>query len=140
MKRNLASLFAIILPVSLTIVDGQAADEKETGMTFSSSQAPSPDVPPIIHDGVRYEQVNDTTGIDTDSPFGWMRATRIADGEVLWTRQIYTKETENPFGKSLAYVYFESMSLDAEAGFILVTNEDSERFRVDISTGDSVAD
>ena len=88
-------------------------------------------------DGVRYEQVRDTTGIETTDHNGWMRATSLADGAVLWTRQVYKVNVDPNRSGGGNWVYFRSMTLSDDGRAIIVENEAGKRFRVDTGTGDS---
>jgi hypothetical protein len=106
-------------------------------MTFSDSRIPPPHVPPLEAEGIRYEQVMDTTGIDTEDHRGWMRATRIEDGTVLWTSKVYTVKPIIEFGSDGGDVYFKQMEFAPDGGSILVTNEDGNRFEVKIVSGES---
>ncbi len=105
-------------------------------MELSGSRKPPPTVAPVEIGGVRFEQVMDTTGIETDDHRGWMRATDISAGQVLWTRQIYRSKSHDQLEASSGLVYFSHMSVGPD-GAIIVENESGARFSVDGATGDA---
>jgi hypothetical protein len=101
----------------------------------NASRRPPAQIAPVELDGVRFEQVLDTTGIDTQDHNGWLRATSIASGEVLWTRQIYAIAYDPTKPRGVQRVYFKSLSASSDGKSLLVENEAGTRFRVDAATG-----
>lgn len=99
----------------------------------ASRRAPA-EVPPVDLDGVRYEQVRYGDDVNPDDPNGWLRATSIADGTVLWTKQLYTMPPDT--GRGRAHVYFRSMAVGPDGATIVIVNEANETFSVDPATGD----
>lgn len=103
----------------------------------TASRRPPANIEPVILNGVRFEQVLDTTGIDTEDHNGWMRATSVESGDVLWTRQIYAVPFDETKERGVQRIYFKSLSVGPGGAFLIVENEASKRFQVDPESGDS---
>jgi hypothetical protein len=101
----------------------------------SLSRVPPKRVPAIERDGVRYDQVMDVADIDNRT--GWLRATRIDSGEVIWTKQVYRHELDPRMERDVQEVYFRSLAFDPARNAIVVENERGERFHVDPVSGES---
>lgn len=98
-----------------------------------SRRAPA-EVAPVELDGVRYEQVRYGDDVDPADPNGWLRATSIADGSVLWTKQLYTAPPDT--GRGRAHIYFRSMVIGPDGKSIVVVSEANDTFKVDPATGE----
>lgn len=103
----------------------------------SFSRPPPAQVAPVEVGGVRVEQVMDTTGIVTEDHSGWLRATAMSDGTVLWTRQIYTSDADSRMEGGLQRVFLRSMAVAPDGEAIVIENEAGGRYRVDPQTGES---
>jgi hypothetical protein len=97
---------------------------------FASRPAP-PEVPPVEHDGVRYEQ--DLRSHDATPPGGWLRAVDARSGQLLWEVKVY-RQAAPPPGLQAMGLYFRSLALGADRRSLDVESETGERYRVDLRT------
>ena len=117
----------------------QSTDTRSTNMVKgpSMSRRPPRTLGPIEKDGIRYEQVMDMPGIDNRT--GWLRATRMDSGEVIWTRQVYRHDIDPRMERDVQEFYFRSMELDPTGGAILIEDERGRHYSVDPASGESTA-
>lgn len=98
----------------------------------SASRPSSPEVPPVVLDGVRYEQdrYDDRAG---DQHGGYLAALDAATGECLWRVKVYTLAPQPPNAPALA-MYFRSMRLSPDGKALVIENEAGGVYRVDLAT------
>lgn len=98
----------------------------------TASRPSAPEVPPVEHQGVRYEQDrhDDSAG---DQPGGYLAATHIQSGARLWRIKVYAVPAAAP-GRPAMARYFRSMRLAPEGQALLIENEAGGVYRVDLAT------
>lgn len=98
-----------------------------------ASRAPPPVVPPVVHAGVRYEQLDDQrlAGIDPDA--NYLVARDVVSNAVLWTLQIYRTEVVPGLETDVQAVYFKSLQLSEDATELLIADEIGRHFVVDLA-------
>lgn len=133
-------LALLTAPVSLTTVIAapvhMPAQEVPHMPTPPSASRPSaPEVPPVVHDGVRYEQdrYDDRAG---DQRGGYLAAFDVATGQRLWRVKVYAIAPQPPGAPTLA-MYFRSMRLDPGCKALVIENEAGGVYRVDLATHES---
>lgn len=99
-------------------------------MTKSGSRIPAPVVSPIIHDGVRYEQVPNGLLAGFEQMGGYLVAIDESKGSTLWTLKVYDNQRKPEKEGDVQDVFFKSMALQAD-GSLLIENERGKKFRVD---------
>lgn len=101
----------------------------------SASRPSAPEVPPVVHDGVRYEQdrYDDRAG---DQRGGYLAAVDVATGQRLWRVKVYAIAPQPPGAPTLA-MYFRSMRLDPGCKALVIENEAGGVYRVDLATHES---
>jgi outer membrane protein assembly factor BamB len=98
----------------------------------STSRPPAPVVPPVVHQGVRYEQdrVDERQG---DTPGGYLVALDDKTGARLWRLQVY--ELKRPPGAPTGgFVYFASMRLSEDGAALEIKDETGVLYRVDLAS------
>jgi hypothetical protein len=105
--------------------------------TFPTSSRPSaPQIAPVEHQGVRYEQDrhDDSAG---DQPGGYLVAIDSKTGDRLWRLKVYNIARSGPPGTPALALYFRSMKLSAEGSALDIENEAGGIYRVDLKTQSS---
>ena len=99
-----------------------------------SSQASPPDVPAIVHAGVRYEQDRERQRRADAQRGGWLLAFDAATGARLWGVQVYANpyDAQSPVGSPSRW--FASMRLSADGARIEIEDTVGARFEVDLRT------
>lgn len=96
-----------------------------------ASRPAPPTVPPVTHDGVRYEQI--TNGIDAGLPTLTGNLAAVGpDGKRLWTLQVYARAIDPAREADVQWVYFKTMAFDPD-GRLRITNERNDSFLVDVT-------
>jgi hypothetical protein len=98
-----------------------------------ASRPSAPEVPPIDHQGVRYEQDrhDDRAG---DQPGGYLAATDIKTGQRLWRIQVYQVGEKGPAGAPVQARYFRAMQLAPDGASLIIENEAGGVYHVDLAT------
>lgn len=119
----------------------QAHQERETMVQASpqpaGSRRPPPQVDPVVHNGVRFEQARSGLPLDAEDTSGWMRATDEASGAEVWLKQIYQRPPVDgsvPAGGP-GVIYMKSIEIAGDR--LRVTNTLGAAFLVDPATGAS---
>lgn len=103
-----------------------------------ASRVPPPKVDALEWNGIRYEPAVSGLPLDATDVSGWMRATAIASGEVLWLVQVYTHpDPVDPFlpGGGRNMIPMKRISISGDR--IEVEDMRGRRFLVDPATGTS---
>lgn len=96
------------------------------------SRPPPPQVSPISHAGVRYEQVRNARALGGDQVTGYMAAVDEATGKQLWILKVYDNRPSPELEADVQLSYFKSMELQPGSDEIAVTNEAGRRFIVQL--------
>jgi len=99
----------------------------------SVSRPSSPEIAPIDHQGVRYEQGRHY-GRDGDQPGGYLTATDIKTGQRLWRIKVYTIAVPAVPGAPVFARYFRTMKLGADGSVLEIEDEVGAVYRVDLGT------
>ncbi len=99
-------------------------------MSKSGSRIPALQVPPVVKDGVRYEQVRNGIVAGLGQMGGYLAAVRVADGTQLWTLKVYDNARDPEREGDVQDVFFASMVLQDD-GTLLIENERGAKFVVD---------
>jgi hypothetical protein len=148
-------LVAAVLLVAaggLVACAGAAKQVADTGAASSASaiqrnqQMTSPDLPirasrraprrvePVVHDGVRYEQVIGKVLPEQDDSGRWLAAYDVATDKVLWGVKVYDTPHIAELERDVQAVFFASLQLDHGGRALLVANERGRRFSIDLAT------
>jgi hypothetical protein len=99
-----------------------------------SSRPPPPQVEPVEHGGIRYEQDLQSWRHGGTQPGGYLVAIDPASGERLWMLRVYEVAAHEAAGVSTPGRYFRSMGLAEGRDALAIENEAGERFLVDLRT------
>lgn len=136
MSAALRLLLAAVLGAAAFSATGSAAVLKgNTAMkaTPSADRPPPPDVPPIVHKGVRYEQDLGATAPAGTAAGGLLAAFDHASNARLWQLQVYTVVDRSPPGLSAPERYFHAMALVPGRDALWVDDETGSRYLVDLN-------
>ncbi|HET6803834.1 MAG TPA: hypothetical protein VFH59_00135 [Frateuria sp.] len=100
----------------------------------SGSRGRPPAVAPVVHDGVRYEQLKNLTA-EGLPPGGYVVATDVASGKRLWTSRLYASTVDPNIEADVQWTFFKAMRLDAAQGVLVVEDEKGRIYRVDLADG-----
>lgn len=98
-----------------------------------ASRGRPPTVPPIVHEGVRYEQMMNPT-LEELPPGGYLKATDVASGQTLWKARVYETILDPTRETDVQIVFFRSMGL-GKGDTLLVENERGRKFEVALADG-----
>ena len=90
---------------------------------------PAPEVPPIVMNGVRYQQ---KLGGGSDPQVGGLLAAYdITTGQELWTLAVYDNKRNDDVEGDVQDIFFASMTIGGD-GRLLIVDEVGRRFAVDV--------
>jgi PQQ enzyme-like repeat protein len=98
----------------------------------TSSRPPAPDVAPVEHNGVRYEE-DRTDERQGDQAGGYLVALDAKSGARLWRLKVYEVPDYRSAGVSAGGIYFRSMRLAPGGGALEIENEAGGKYLVDIA-------
>ena len=102
-----------------------------SGLPSASRTAP-PRVPPVLHDGVLYEQGGrDVPGRHPDASY--VVARDPESRAVLWAVEVYRIVPIEDLERDVQEVYFRSMRLGEDGARLLVEDERRRQYAVDIA-------
>ncbi len=122
----LASAFAVNAP-------SRAQPSKSPAMSTppTASRPPAPEVAPVEHDGVRYQQ-DRTDERQGDQNGGYLVAIDAKTGARLWRLKVYDVPDHRAAGVSGGGIYFRSIRVTPGGKTLEIENEFGGRYRVDI--------
>jgi hypothetical protein len=100
-------------------------------MPNASRQAP-PKVPPLVIEGIRYEQVLNAEQLGLSSRTGVLAAYQDSTGEFLWHLQVYHIPRGPNLEQDVQDVFFTRMERLSEGLKLLIENERADQFEVDL--------
>jgi hypothetical protein len=100
----------------------------------SSSRGRAPVVPPVEHEGVRYEplQAASSEGL---APGVYIKATDVKSGQRLWTTRLWETSFDANREADVQNVFVRSLKLDASAGLVRVEDEKGRAALVELKDG-----
>jgi len=96
------------------------------------SRGRPPDVAPVVHDGVRYEQLKNLSA-EGLPPGGYVGATDVRSGKRLWVKRLYVSRADPGIEADVQWTFFRNMSIDAKRGLLVVEDERGRIHRVGIA-------
>jgi hypothetical protein len=115
--------------------DKSPSEEEELVISTSASRVGQPDMPPIVFEGKRYEQVSEGHLGGLGQRTGMLAVFDDDTNERISTLKIYDVEYDDMQETDVQDVFFTRMDLDEKARQIHIENERGRRFIVDLDTG-----
>jgi hypothetical protein len=111
-----------------------AATQEKPSMSTppSMSRPPAPEVKPVVHDGVRYEQ-DKTDERQGDQPGGYLAAVDAKTGARLWRLKVYSLTAGAPGAPTGGGRHFRSMQLAPGGSALEIVDEAGVRYSVDLT-------
>ncbi len=91
-------------------------------------------VEPVVHDGVRYEQVIGKLLAQQDDTGRYLAAFDVATDRLLWGAKVYDIPQIAELERDVQAVFFTSMQLADDGRSLLIVNERGRRFSVDLAS------
>ena len=98
----------------------------------TGSQPAAPEIKPIEHDGIRYEE-DKVNSVDGDQNGGYLAAFDVESGAKLWRLKVYEVADFTAVGVDNIGIYFRSMQMLAGGDVIEVVNTAGTRYRVKLA-------
>jgi hypothetical protein len=108
-----------------------AASHKETAM-MQFSRSPPPRVPPVVHNGVRYEQVMNADALGYGQVTGYLAAFDDKSGARLWVAKVYDVPIDENLERDVQDIFFTRLELVPGKNQLLIENEAREKFIFDL--------
>lgn len=109
-------------------------DASDDRPTRSSSRIRAPEIVPITHQGIRYEQLKSPSA-EGLSPGGYVTATDMATGKRLWLAKVYETTIDPNRETDVQIVFFKSLALNREGDAVLIEDEKSRKYVVGLKDG-----
>ena len=120
---------------------GAAADGTPATVTkpkeksMESAKRLPPRAKPVVHKGVRYEQMKDARSNGFEQSGGILTATEVASGKQLWAVQLYKIVLDPKEERDAQEVYIDEIRVDSKAGALVVKDERGRTYIVDLKDG-----
>jgi hypothetical protein len=102
----------------------------DASLALHADRNPPPPLPPLVHEGIRYERRIGSEGIDPQVG-GLLTAYDAATGRALWTLAVYDNRRDPMLEGDAQDIFFAEMHFEPD-GTLLVVDERGDRFRVDV--------
>jgi hypothetical protein len=109
---------------------GNAASYEETTM-IRASRGPPPRVPPVVHNGVRYEQIMNADALGYDQVTGYLAAFDDKSGARLWVAKVYDVPIDENLERDVQDTFFTKLEFVPGKNQLLIENEAGETFIFD---------
>ncbi len=103
--------------------------------TRSSSRIRAPEVAPVVHDGIRYEQLKAPSS-EGLAPGGYVTATAVASGERLWLATLYETTLDPNKETDVQIVFLRSLRLSSDGLSLLAEDEKGRKYEISTRSGD----
>lgn len=92
-------------------------------VTYAKRMAPE-EVKPVVHGNIEYRAPHEKMGVVE----AWDKAT----GKMVWEKKVYTVKIDQDLEEDVQWVFITKLEIDA--GKLIVTNEDNDRYSIDLKT------
>lgn len=100
----------------------------------SSSRIRAPEVAPVVHQGIRYEQIKAPSSKGLP-PGGYVSATEVATGKRVWLAKVYDTALDSNRETDVQIVFFKSLVLNQGGDALLIEDEKQRKYRVSLADG-----
>ena len=109
---------------------------QETAMESAKRRAPT--AKPVVHKGIRYEQMRRPQEHGFTQAGGVIAAIDEASGKQLWAVQLYQTVFDADEERDAQEVYVSQLGIDAKAGALIATDERKRRWQIELGSGRAV--
>lgn len=124
----------LVLAAALTCAVAQADTFEPTqtkkDIPMESAKRRAPAAQPVVHKGIRYEQLRRPMDQGFDQAGGVIVAIDAASGRQVWVTQLFKTDFDPKEEKDAQEVYVSQLVFDAKAGFLMATDERKRRWRI----------
>lgn len=100
---------------------------------IQASRGMPPQIAPVTHKGIRYEQVMNGLRQGLPHRTGYLSATEVASGKQLWTLLVYETTRDPAIEADVQDVYFATMTLQAQSDTLCITTENKQCWNVHLA-------
>ena len=104
---------------------------------MASAKWRAPTARPVVHHGVRYEQLRRPAEQGFAQSGGVLAATDGVSGKQLWVTQLFKTEFDPKEERDAQEVYVSKLVLDAKSGALIATDERRRQWRIDPAAGNA---
>lgn len=97
---------------------------------MESAKRRAPAAKPVVHQGIRYEQLRRPQEHGYRQGGGVIGAVDLASGRMLWTLQLFETTFDPQEERDAQEVYLSELAIDAKAGLLLAVDERRRRWQV----------
>jgi hypothetical protein len=101
-------------------------------MEMQFSRPPPTRVPPVVHNGVRYEQVMNPAAFGYDDGNGYLAAFDDESGARLWVAKVYDVHYVDYLEGDVQDIFFTRLEFVPGKNQLLIENEADEKFIFDL--------
>lgn len=121
-----------------TQADTVAPTSLEKDIRMESAKRRAPTAQPVVHKGIRYEQLRRPMDQGFDQSGGVLAAIDVASGKQLWVTQLFKTAFDPKEERDAQEVYVSQLAYDAKTGVLLATDERKRRWRINPADGSTV--
>ena len=105
---------------------------------MESAKRRAPTAKPVVHKGIRYEQMRRPQEQGFTQAGGVIAAIDEASGKQLWSVQLYQTAFDAAEERDAQEVYVSHLGIDAKAGVLIATDERKRRWQIELGSGHAV--
>lgn len=105
-----------------------------TGNALFAKRTAPVDIEPIIYQGIKYTVLHWSKDNGSNQNGGYILATLQKSGKKVWGKQLYKTNYSSDLENDIQDVFISSMSLTHDHQYLLVTNENGQVYKVDLSS------
>lgn len=100
---------------------------------MESAKRRAPAAKPVMHKGIRYEQVRRPQEQGFSQAGGVIAAIDEATGKQLWAVQLYETVFDTKEERDAQEVYVSELRIEAKAGALIATDERKRRWQINLA-------
>lgn len=104
---------------------------------MESAKRRAPTAQPVVHKGIRYEQLRRPMEQGFTQAGGVIAAIDEASGKQIWVTQLFKTEFDPKEERDAQEVYVSKLVLDAKSGALIATDERRRQWRIDPAAGNA---
>lgn len=124
---------ALMASTTLVCADASPSITKETTMESAKRRAPA--AKPVVHEGIRYEQLRRPQEHGFSQGGGVIGAFNESTRVKVWAVQLYETAFDPKEERDAQEVYVSDLKIDAKAKALIAVDERKRRWRIQLSDG-----